>query len=170
MQECNVIYDLVASGFQFTWWPVVGIAALGLGYAIFRIYRGLVPSSIQAWQLPVVGVLGYSAAVIVFAFYLPGKAFLQYRALLSEIQTGESKTVHGRVTGYVSYNPGEGTPKERFSVCDIAFAFDPNAIDPGFHQASALRNGMRVRVTYVDEIIVHIETCESDLPSSPTCN
>lgn len=161
LEQCKIIFDLEQDGFPFLWWPVASVIAIIFGYVVFRIYRVVVPLRIQSWQLPGIGLFGFCIAVAVFTIYLPSRAFLEYRELISLIHQGATKTVKGIVTDFHPY--GHGSKTERFAVCGITFASDPNAIEPGYRdihaKGSPIEDGVRAEITYVDKTITHAAIC-----------
>ncbi len=146
------------------WWPIAGVIAMLIGYLVFWVYRVVVPEKVQRWQLPGIGLLGFYLAVGVFTIYLPAKAFFRYHQLLNLIDEGAEKTIQGAVTDFHPYAPGHGSPKEIFTVCGVTFGYDPNAIEPGYHElqrnGSPIANGVHVQIKYVEDTIVQLKICE----------
>jgi hypothetical protein len=168
LENCKLIFDQTQDGFPFRWWPAAGALAILLGYLIFRGYRSAMPLSVQRWQLPAFGLLGFCVSVLVFTVYLPMKAFLKYHHALMLLDQGDAKEIRGTIVNFQPHaSPGKGHPKESFSVCGVTFAYDPNAIEPGYretrNQGSPINNGVSVQITYVDDMILRLKICEKQM-------
>lgn len=156
---CSVAYDLVLSGFPYYWYPIWGCLAFGLSYLGYRLFLKVTPPKLQIASAPKTGFWGACVCITVISIYFPVRAYFEYQKLRSDLSSNNVKIVEGTIRDFKPYQ----TRVESFSVCGRTFSYDPAAIAPGYRSiramGGAIHNGAKVRVTYIGDIIVRVETC-----------
>jgi hypothetical protein len=159
--ECSVYYDLVKEGFPYWYWPIIGVGFLALGWIGFQAF-GLVCKSRFMLVQRVAGLIG---TVVAFGIsvYLALNAYLHYRILVDAIEHGAAQRIEGAVTSVIPAPP-QGPQVERFTIDGKRFSYSGDELEPGFRQTRAhgspIREGLKVRIEYVGNTIVRLETCK----------
>jgi len=164
VDNCESLYDLKAAGFPFWWWPAGGLAAIAVSFVLSKV----LPDTFSPVILPRifyrVNFWFICLVISYFCFYLPGGALLRYLYVAGQVGRGAISQVRGPITGYHPYYPGLGIPpRQRFSVCGVAFSFDPDSFEAGFRgtigEGGGLRDGANVEISYVGSTVVRIQIC-----------
>lgn len=162
--QYRVVFDLYQKGFEW-WFPAYGLIFIAIG-GVFLWLR-----QILNWPLP----RPHRFAVyfgIGFAF-LSGVAFLstfrEYVTLHLVYTRSQFSVVEGRVTNFRPM-PYEGHQDECFSVQSRTFCYSDFQVTAGFNNSAShggpIREGLPVRVSYIDSTIVRLDVRREALPSS----
>jgi hypothetical protein len=163
MTSCSTTYDLLVAGYQLWWLPALGLSgAIGAG-AIYTLFssplRGTVPPvARKAMAGAVVFCLLWTAATFPLTY-------AEYLDLRHKYQRGAYSEISGRVEDFIDSGPNLQPGTERFVVGGVPFSYSQFVYSPGFRKTRAsggpLRNGILVRIRYVDNFIVRLEICDS---------
>lgn len=163
MTNCSVAYDLKDSGYQGWLLPAICILAALCSaalYAIFNILpRGLVNA--RAKQGAIKAVLLSLVLLVISLLW----TYLDYYHLRSAYEGGNYKQISGQVQEF-EYNGRNMQPGTvSFMVGDVKFSYSKYIISPGFRDVIGslylLHDGTSVKIAYVDNSIVHLETCRN---------
>ena len=154
----DTVFDLQRTDYSEWWFPAIGIS-LALVFGLILYYRERLarqrPSQMQrviAWAvLCVVGLW------TLWAFQA---TYGEYRRLIADLNDGRVKVVEGMVSNFVPMPP-QGHALETFEVSGQTFCYSDNSVGPGFKNTAIhggpIRNGLGVRITHVDGVIVRLE-------------
>jgi hypothetical protein len=161
VDQYRVVFD--ASQKPFQWW----LLAIGLTL-------GLVGAGILWWghrnkwtlKQMFIGyfMLGFAClwSGLVLSSMLP-----EYLKVRSALRHGTFSVVEGRVTNFRPM-PYEGHQDECFSVSSQTFCYSDYGVTAGFNNSTShggpIQDGLPVRVSYIDGIIVRLEVKAGALP------
>lgn len=152
---------MAQAGFPFYWLPFVALIGYPIAYLAYVIVDINITPKRRAAIAPMAGLIGAFIAMFVFGFWMPAKAFIEYRELLGKMRSGAMVAITGPLDQHRSFSR-----EESFTVCGRRFAYDPNAIAPGFRGAmpsgSFTSDGLPVRVSYIGDTIVKVDICAMD--------
>jgi hypothetical protein len=151
--EYQVVFDIQQSGYHYWYLAVACIGLLVIFGGVYNLMsRQEKPSSYANVTFTILfGMLWFGAWLIVFK---------HYSELGDALSRGGYEVVEGRVTEYSSY----GKDSESFTVGGHGFSYSGYDLTKGFNQTRAkggpIREGLQVRIAYVDESIVRIEVAK----------
>jgi hypothetical protein len=161
--QYRVVFDLSQKSFQW-WFPVVGLIFAGIGGVFIWLGRR------NRWPLSR-SFAGYF--IVGFACLWSGLTFApmfhEYLNLRSAYRHGQFSLVEGSVTNFRPM-PYEGHQDECFSVQSDTFCYSDYVVTAGFNNSAShggpIREGLRVRVSYIGNTIVRLEARSNMLPSA----
>jgi hypothetical protein len=161
--QYRVVFDLSQKGFQW-WFPAYGLIFAVIGGGISWLGRR------RRWP-PFRRFVGYF--MIGFACLWSGLAFTtmfpEYLDLRSAYRHGQFSVVEGTVTNFQPM-PYEGHQDECFSVQSETFCYSAYVVTAGFNNSAShggpIRDGIPIRVSYIDNTIVRLEVRSDAVPSA----
>jgi hypothetical protein len=163
----RIVYDLTQTGFSDWWFPAFGLIFVAVGSVIvyFRKDIPIKGSAFMQRAFPVV-FLGFAIFWTVITF---SSTFLHYRQMVHAITDHRAQVVEGEVADFVPM-PAAGHSMEHFCVQRVCFSYSDFVISGGFNNTAShggpIRAGLPVRITYVGNVIVKLETPSKKLPST----
>jgi hypothetical protein len=161
MAACVLQYDLARDGYDTWGIPVLALVAAGGAGAIYAFFSLLKVTPLRTTRSMLFAALGcliLSAVNFVLTY-------TDYAILRDAYHRGHYREVSGEVENFVDGGPGIQPGTERFSVGGISFSYSKYIVVPGFRTTRAsggpLRQGLLVRIRYMDTAIVRLETCDS---------
>jgi hypothetical protein len=156
----TTVFDIAQAGYKEWSFPAFGLifVAVAIAMLLFRgKLSGITGKRSQygrgaAWLLlSIAGLWTIGSFVATFG---------EYRTLLSSLKDGRARVVEGIVTEFTPM-PSSGHALERFCVSHKCFHYSDFEVSAGFNNTSShggpIREGLPVRVTYVDDTIVRLE-------------
>jgi hypothetical protein len=158
---CMLHYDLLKDGYQHWAFFVLGILLGAVGVALFVSGRG---TPLILYIILRVGGIGFAVAWFSIGIYQTYLGYSSYRQLIGEYSSGQDMNVEGVVSNFISYEARRSSrPRESFTVDGRTFFYSPDEIGPGFQETRArgspIENGIFVRIRYIGDVIVRLETC-----------
>jgi hypothetical protein len=156
MPGCFVEYNLLRNGYHDWWFPAIGLAGGVMGIAIFLLRKHIFHAKVST---------AYAKISIAFALVWSVVAFWwtysDYRALAAVYELGKYREVSGAIENFVKPYPGR--PGEQFDVDGVHFAYSWSIVSPGFRNIGGdnilIRQGRMIRIRYIGNSIVRLETC-----------
>lgn len=161
--DYKVVFDLQTSDIRLTnyLFMMPGIAIFLCG-ALAYFFRERLTNPFRARPMP----QRFPFFLLLFGLLwmqLTGfSLFAQYDTMKQAMKSGKVSMVEGMVTGF-SPMPILGHKKEHFCVSEsqACFSYSDYEVTPGFNVTAAhdgpIRNGLPVRVTYRDNVILKLE-------------
>jgi hypothetical protein len=158
--DYQVVFDIADAGYKSWTFPAPGLilVAVGAGLVMFRKrlpgWWGKHPRASSAFSF---FFLGFAVLWTIISFV---GTYTEYASLSSAAASGRTKVVEGTVTSFKPM-PASGHAMERFCVKDACFEYSDYVITAGFNNTAShggpIKEGLPVRVTYVDNTIVRLE-------------
>ena len=152
--QYRVVFDFAQKGFQW-WFPSIGFAFVAVGIA--HIFIG----NQRRWSIRkrffgfFIGGFGLLWSALVF--WMTGSEYLRAK---SAYQHHTYSVAEGRVTDFRPM-PYEGHQSECFTVESARFCYSDYEITAGFNNSAShggpIHEGLPVRVSYVDDVILRLE-------------
>jgi hypothetical protein len=174
--DYELVFDLADAGYKN--WPfvAVGLLPIAIGAMLVKYRRGLPPSArhgkssrAQAASAVPYLFLGFGVLWMTGTLATTG---LDYLSLRSEVRSGHADVVEGRVEEF-SPMPYSGHATETFTVCGVRFSYSDYDATAGFNQSRShrgrIRQGLWVRIVYVDSEIVRLEIAIDDPGEKAEC-
>jgi hypothetical protein len=166
--ECKTYFDLITAGYHIP------------GTALFAAFAGLFGCLI-IWanrrRTQYSGFIGWLAVklslpifVIVFFYFairISTETYANYRELVKANDSGGAKLVEGSVMRYSPYDSQMKKMRERFEVDGVEFSYAPDMFHVSFQKTgedSPIRDGIYVKILYVGNEIIKLETCTLSSP------
>ena len=158
--EYTVVFDIASAGYR-TW----ALAAFGLpfvliGALMLKFYKylpGWPVKSLRFKKGVAICCLGFCVIWTSVAFFT---TYSQYRSLITALERGAYQTAQGVVTDFVPMD-NSGHSYESFTVDGKTFEYSDYVVTAGFNrtqsQGGPIRDGLKVRITYVDNVIIRLE-------------
>ena len=147
--------DLAEAGYKSWGFASSGLLFVVLGI-LFVLGRRRLPGA-KAWPF---FFLGFAVLWTSSAFY---STYTEYENLRTTYEGGNAKVVEGNVSRFEPM-PWSGHARERFCVDNQCFDYSDFNVTSGFNNTSShggpIRDGLRVRVTYVGDAIVKLEVAK----------
>jgi hypothetical protein len=159
-----VVFDIADVGYKSYFFPAFGLILVAIG-VVFLLGR----RTIKRWSnRPTSPAFPY--VFLCFAILWTLQAFIttysDYRTASSARQNDAARVVEGVVTDFKPM-PAPGKGNAQFCVSGVCFYYSDNVVTAGFNQTNSsggpIREGLPVRVTYVENTIVKLEVAESSL-------
>lgn len=157
--EYEVIFDLAQSGYRPWWFPALGLIFTIVGAVLVKFRR-----VVQQWRMPrVLGkifpyiFLGFSIFWTLAAF---AGTYAEYYFLRKAYDEGRYQVLEGIVAQFDPM-PYSGHKRESFVVGGKKFSYSDFEMTSAFNNTQShggsIRDGLYIRVTYVEDAIVKLE-------------
>jgi hypothetical protein len=129
---------------------IIGLAVIGvfLLWAAWAAWRNGTKARLA------LSVMSLSALFAALYLFIGG--VVDYLIVIKAYNVGKSSEVEGEVTNYVV----EPKLNERFSVGGVSLLISPSPDEESFYIGHYIKNGLFVKIRYVDKKIIRLETCE----------
>ena len=155
----ETVYDLQSEGYAEWWFPAFGLAMVILLVVIlcYNQKLGKWRNSTRAHKRLQWLALGFP---VVWTIWAIRGTYLEYRKLSAIMNEGNVSMVSGRITNFDPMPTG-GHRDESFRVNGERFSYSDYSVSPGFKKTAVhggpLREGLFVRVTHINGVIVRLE-------------
>ena len=157
--EYETVFDIAVVGYKNWDFPALGLLVMALGafiMAISKYSRWRDGQSPRARKVFAFVYFGFGALWTATAFI---NTYGQYSALAKAANSYRARVVEGIVANFKPKLSGRGM--ESFCVSGTCFEYSDNVVTAGFNYTAyyggPIRDGLRVRVTYVGNAIVKLE-------------
>jgi hypothetical protein len=159
----QTVFDIAAAGYKSWTFPAFGLIFIAIG-AVLVASRKNPPG---VWSKRPRASNAFAFFFLGFAVLWTATSFLstygEYSSLSKADVASGRKVVEGAVTDFKPM-PATGHAMERFCVSGACFEYSDYVVTGGFNNTSShggpIHEGLRVRVTYVDNAIVKLEIAE----------
>ena len=159
----QTVFDIATAGYKSWTFPAFGLIFIAIGVVLVAHRKNL---SGMGSKRPRAGN-AFAFFFLGFAVLWTATSFLstygEYSSLSKAGITDGRKVVEGTVTDFKPM-PVTGHAMEKFCVSGACFAYSDYVVTGGFNNTSShggpIREGLQVRVTYVDNAIVKLEMAE----------
>jgi hypothetical protein len=163
MTESKTLFDIATK--PFDWWAIVPpLGLLLFGIAITWMKK-------KNFGVFAIKTIGYVLCCVgtVVAIYIWVHWKLEEQSHYRSLVTGLCSVVEGRVENFHPM-PFEGHSSESFTVGGATFSYSDYIVTPCFNNTTShggpIREGLRLRVHYLDDCIVQIELVEEQKAGS----
>jgi hypothetical protein len=159
----QTVFDIATAGYKSWTFPAFGLIFIAIG-AVLVASRKSMPG---VWSKRPRASNAFAFTFLGFAVFWTVTSFLstygEYSSLSKATVADGRKVVERAVTDFKPM-PVAGHAMEKFCVSGACFAYSDYVITGGFNNTSShggpIREGLQVRVTYVDNAIVKLEIAE----------
>lgn len=159
----HTVFDVATAGYKSWTFPASGLIFIAIG-AVLVANRKNLPGR---WSKRPKASNAFAFFFLGFAVLWTLSSFLstygEYTTLSTASESDGRKVVEGAVTDFRPM-PVTGHAMEKFCVSGACFEYSDYVITGGFNNTSLhggpIREGLQVRVTYVDNAIVKLEIAE----------
>lgn len=159
------VFEITQKPYEW-WFPAFGLIVLLFGAVLVWIGRRW--ESQRRAKLTGYVMVVFASLWVLWAFTW---SFSEYRRCIDAYRSGNYAVVKGRVENFHPM-PYEGHQDECFSVQNQRFCYSDYGIQPGFNQSAShggpIRQGLPVRIAYLDGQILRLEIRADALPSTGT--
>lgn len=154
----RLVFDLADAGFKSWTFLAFGLIFVGLGILHFK-YPNALPFRGPKWMEKHSRYYFLSFALLwtITSFMA---VYVDYSAAKRAMASGKVQVVEGLVRKFHPM-PASGHAQESFCVEEACFEYSDFGVTPGFNNTSShggpIREGLRVRITYVGNTIVRLE-------------
>jgi hypothetical protein len=159
----RVVFDIAETGYKSWSFPAFGLIFIiaGVGLVLFRgHFPGWWGKRPGASSVFAFSFLGFALLWTAIAFFSTSN---EYSSLSSSKAEGNVAIVEGPVTDFKPM-PYSGHAIESFCVEGKCFSYSDYVVTSGFNNTSShggpIREGLQVRVSYVDNAIVKLEVAQ----------
>jgi len=145
----ETVFDIATAGYKNWWFPMVG--ALATGVLIVLVRRRIKDNSPKQLQTVFLTLIALCAAI--WTIGALAITLGDYYEMKERMAKGRGTVVEGVISGY-SRNYKKG---ERFCVQDTCFQYSNALLTSGFNSTGVVRDGLWVRVTHFDGVIMRLE-------------
>jgi len=154
-----LIFDIAREGYRTVWFPASGLLFVALGVAAVVYERRSRPAA-SNWRRAL-GPWALLTFTSLWTLTAGVSTYREYANLRRAVEAGEVQYVEGPVESFLPM-PVNGHGVEQFEVHGKHFEYSPNVVSAGFNKPSTqggpIRAGRYVRVGYVGQTIVRLET------------
>jgi len=171
MPDYRVVYDIAQAGYNG--WTSLGVLFAFVLVGLLEVFFPRIWETIPCqWQFnrprKVIryGFLYLSLAIFVLTF---AATYGQFASVKKQYSEGKASVVEGRVTKFIPGTNSRGSAYENFCVQDKCFEYSDYSSNAGFNtmaiNGGPIQEGLQVRVTYIGDTIVKLETADSATPT-----
>ena len=152
----NTIFDVTRNGFDQ--WANLPVGLIVIGVFVGFVYYLQRSGRLSSYKFYVL----FCFAIVSMLVFRPIDSFLKYRSLCTALRSSRCAVIEGVVSHlHPLYWIRRGDPGEAFSVKGIKFTYREASAQVGFHQVGIIRDGMHVRIHYVNTNNPQIALLES---------
>lgn len=161
MSRCNIEYDLLTSSIGNWWLPALGPVFFGAALLFYLIGRSVERKPMTPFRRftlvsPIYASIVWTGAAFAWACN-------EYYQFSHVYQQGKYREISGKIENVAGAGHEQRRGYERFEVGGVQFSYSNSLSSPGFHKTRAfggpIRDGLLVRVRYIDGAIVRLEIC-----------
>jgi hypothetical protein len=161
----TTVFDATHQG--YTTWnvPAYGLAFIAVGALLaFRpaLTERILPGGLKGRARRIFGFCFFGFAILWTLGAFMG-TFSQYLKVADAVHSGKYAVVQGPVTSFVPM-PYGGHAEESFCVQKKCFSYSDYVVTTGFNNTAShggpIHEGLQVRITYIDNIILRLETSQ----------
>ncbi len=161
--DYKVVFDITEAGYRSWTFPALGFAGVVVG-AVLVAARKHFPG---VWHKHPRASSTFAFSFLGFATFWTAATFLgtyaEYSSLRTARETNHASVVEGVVTDFKPM-PWGGHTDEKICVQKVCFQYSDYTITSGFNNTSShggpIREGLPVRVSYVENSIVKLEVAK----------
>jgi hypothetical protein len=159
--DSTVLFDIATKPFDWSALvPPLGLFLFG-AFGVWMEHRGTGKVVIRR-----IGLILCFAGIL-FAAFVATSWLVKQHGYIRALHSDNHSVAEGLVTGFHAM-PYEGHSEEQFTIANERFSYSDYVVTPCFnhsvsHGGPAIRDGMYLRVSYVDDCILRIEASSPKL-------